>query len=283
MRYLAMGVVTAVMMGAMSNLNAQIQATGLPGEGIALQSAHDAGFAHTLEKISPGLISRADFAPHLAQSVMIQNKSPHSIAGYALQWKITTQSGKVLTHNQEYLEPPAFDVGQRLRYGILPQTFSLVSPYYTWNATMLKGLANATSARPVPNEGFSKSLQEAASVSVALDGVFYEDGSFVGPDNSLFFEHVQHQLASRRQIAQFVSTAISRGQNAESLAAALTAKVNSGANINAMTPNDNEMSQLYDSYEARFFLQYANMKRMDIVTTNATYRLAEQTIAVFKK
>jgi hypothetical protein len=271
------------MMSGAAEVKAQIQAIGLPGEGIALLSAHDADFGQALDKVSPGLRSRADFAPHVAQSVMIVNRSSHAIAGYALQWQITTRQGNVLTHNQEFLEPPAFDVGHRLHYGILPHTLVLVTPYFAWNETMLKGLEKATSTTKIPDEGLSQKLENAASVSVSLDGVFYEDGEFVGADHSLFFEHTRHQLEAQRQIAEFLSRALSEGQSPESLATALTAKVNAGADINAMTTDDREMATLYDSHEAETFLQYVRMKRMDIVSANVSRRLSEQHIAVFRR
>src|SRR5262249_44263030 len=72
-------------------------------------------------------------------------------------------------------------------------------------------------------------LDWTSSLTITLDGAFFEDGSFVGPDTSEFFENTKAVITARRDILKwFVDSVLMRermGENLETVFSELEALV----------------------------------------------------------
>ncbi len=130
-----------------------------------------------------------------AISVVIQNQSERRISGYAVLWTFTRQDGVNIHKEMMVVEPASFTDGSRSKRHpnqsssatIPPDSDRLVSPSRIIQAETPWVEGGDSAIRQEAAE-FSSFMEQSTKVSVALDGVFFEDGSFVGPDETKFFE-----------------------------------------------------------------------------------------------
>jgi hypothetical protein len=52
---------------------------------------------------------------------------------------------------------------------------------------------------------FKAHLANYTDITVSIDGVFFEDGTFVGPDTTNFFAQAQAVVAAKRDLPQQIS------------------------------------------------------------------------------
>jgi hypothetical protein len=209
-------------------------------------------------------------------SVFISNSARKTIAAYVLVWQLVKTDGRVITSTQSYAEPgilmgdeipsnPAFKHTQAIEPNAV-RCFSWEGPVLQEVNRPLSGVGSIGSDQTVPNQPndpvavrarLSKELYEATDVTVSLDGVFFDDGTFIGPNTTGYFERTEALINAKADLLREVADANEKGtvdQAFESITAkSLAPDVVIGA---TSSPDD-----YYKYYQKLFASEISNMKR----------------------
>ncbi len=61
-------------------------------------------------------------------------------------------------------------------------------------------------------EVLNSELSQYTRITVSLDGAFFDDGSFIGPNTTDFFSHVKAQLDARQDIVREIELGLKSGK-----------------------------------------------------------------------
>ena len=162
-------------------------------------------------------------------SVILKNTSNRSVVGYSLKWQCSDgQTQTAATSNLSNDRLVSHVVGFAFMYGeesernaILNTVEDVIKPDTTW-------LISVDYARPM-NEGvaaFNADLDKAAvaqviaacpTMTVIADGIFFDDGTFIGPDTSHFFSQVKAQVDTRYEILREVEKDLKSGKSSSEI------------------------------------------------------------------
>jgi hypothetical protein len=159
-------------------------------------------------------------------ALFIKNDSNHEIIGVSLRWKFLKTTG-------EMREVPQIEVNPGVLIGLKPRDPSMIGKtslvkrgsmrffsYFTMSIQQKIVLANMKSRNPNvsdPNEiGLTpqeissidqqvtsqkeKLLESISSITVSVDGILFEDGTFVGDDKNFFFDLMRGRTQARRDL-----------------------------------------------------------------------------------
>ena len=164
-------------------------------------------------------------------SVLVQNTSAKSVVAYVLKWELVRTDGRSITNFTAYAQPgvlmgnlstnPQADAGHIIKPGRM-RLFSWDSPLDPGGDSAF-GVRVGGSANPPPagigtkKEASSKVLSElksqliqATSITVSLDGAFFEDGTFLGANSSGYFEQIKAQVDARIDLLNEVASALAQ-------------------------------------------------------------------------
>lgn len=173
----------------------------LPDHGLNIIRPFDPAYSDLVSKLLKGKPN--PFIESLAPfSIFIENTGKHAVVACALNWEMITPDGKTLMWRREYtnllglMENELSDV----REGFI------IEPNSTWFFTPAaleigNDTADRISDRPEAASELNRLLPELShftSITVSLDGAFFNDGSFVGPDDTQFFAKVEAMRNGRR-------------------------------------------------------------------------------------
>jgi hypothetical protein len=186
----------------MNHENASVSVKDLSEIGISIVGPADPTFSSLLTSNFRGDIRNA--AQTLSEvSCFIKNDTEKSIIGYTVRWDMLAADGKVHTRGRNYLAPDAL-LGQPLddlRGVIPPHSVGFVS----------LAPVNEMSKSPEPPAAVQSHLKEAAeriregivpftSVTIVLDNVLLNDGTFAGPDSGNLFAKIKARVEGRRDL-----------------------------------------------------------------------------------
>lgn len=220
-------------------------------------------------------------------SVFLENRGERPVVGYLIQWCFTTTDG----HNQYYrkalVDPQALmdvlDLSPELKRQqgwIEPGSATFLSLLKTDGSGFVRSDASAKEAAEfrkgkMPDETsrlarFRNEAAKFAQITVSIDGAFFEDGTFVGPDTSNFFAQTKAMIDARRDLLDEIAAGLSTsGTTTDSLYERLkeTAAQSSVEIDSASTPAD------YYHYFKKF---YANdiLKTKEIHGQNKALEIA---------
>ena len=165
--------------------------------------------------------------------VFLMNGSDKALVGYDLTYEFLAPDGKATSNEAGGVLMPALmhqpwsTMPEDLMVAIVPGSARLISPLFS-----IGGLSKGQTI-PVADEADEKRQKElfggaikytldwSSSLTVSLDGVFFEDGSFVGPDASQFFEVTKAAVDANRDVLEWFATAVrkreQKGENVESV------------------------------------------------------------------
>lgn len=161
-------------------------------------------------------------------AIVLKNKSVHEIIGVSLRWKLEMSDGEIRILPQGQTNPGIF-LGLRSRDRSNGSLTSFILPgeayVFCFNPLLQRELTNAIAHRRAVNTDggvvngtgggiypiglssgekrssiafqSSKALEGVARVSVSVDGIFFDDGTFVGPNENFTFESVAGQVQAR--------------------------------------------------------------------------------------
>jgi hypothetical protein len=159
-------------------------------------------------------------------SILLKNASGRAVVGYSITWecfdgeresaerdmshdvRISNILGVVLTRGEESDRQAVLSSLER----------QVIKPRTTWL------ISDDAPARQVGNgvEDVGTELDQAALaevraacpiMTVTLDGIFFDDGTFIGPDTSNFFLKVKTQLDARYELLQWVQNELKAGKS----------------------------------------------------------------------
>jgi hypothetical protein len=198
----------------------------LPDSGLKLVQSQDPNFNNLIKASLAG-----EAVPELdalkPYTVILQNNSSSVLVAYAVRWEYTKPDGR--RAHVDYSDGQVgrlldgairkpitpYDEGGAMLY---PHSFVVVTP-----TTTLKTASGARDRASDPN--YQALLQKLASrfsqgqdVSATLDGAFFEDGSFVGANNTHFFEKFTSEVRARQNLAQRIVESIGQGRSVRDVA-----------------------------------------------------------------
>jgi hypothetical protein len=233
------GIVTGVFAGMRrgQEMRVRFNKRDLPKQGLHIITSTDPAFEATvanyfkgtsnkrLERLKPGF-------------VFIKNAGDKMVVAYALTWKFVNQDGKVVAKTVGYSEPGILmgdEKGPGFKHttAIEPNTVRC----FSWNSQIKqddvetsRGLdkSSVTQSENTQTDDssairalLSSELSQATDLTVSLDGVVFDDGTFIG-SNLTFFQQLQAAVNAKVDLLREVALASKQGkidQALESIAA----------------------------------------------------------------
>ena len=147
-------------------------------------------------------------------AVFIKNSSSRLVVAYALTWELNDEDGQnVKTHTVSYAEPgilmgDEIPIGMKHTTAIEPgnvRCFSVDSKIerdeVESDDASSKQLRNIIAAH----------LARATDVIVSLDGVIFDDGSFIGPNRTAFIDQMRALVDAKTDLLRDIAEAHKRG------------------------------------------------------------------------
>ncbi len=187
--------------------NGQIKAAAVSGSGATMNvrdlTAHGGvlippGHAQFESAVSQALGNhRSDLATAVKNlSVVLQNNSRKTVIGYALRWTFKKLDGTVQTTGIAWIEPRGLFDGDKPKDArdlpggtlIRPGHARLVSMFARLNADSSNNLGVSAPMQEYMAQ-FNDMVDNSSDVTVTLDGLLFEDGTFAGPNEHHLFEN----------------------------------------------------------------------------------------------
>lgn len=215
-----------------------INVKDLPDRGLSIVSPSDPTYMQLVSELLQG---KSDplvqtLAPY---SIFVKNNSDHAVVACILKWQMVTSSGKTLLWKMDYTNfQPLMgkDISEvKEGFTIRPGRNWFFTPSY------LNFEQEPIESRPEALEDLNRiltQLQKFVSISVSLDGVFFEDGSFVGPDTTEFFAQTQAKRDGRRDAFLEIVNEKKSGKTDAEIFKSVEKMSNEKINARATTPAD---------------------------------------------
>lgn len=158
-------------------------------------------------------------------SVAIRNTSSKAVVGYSIKWECTDGKRDSATRDLSHDRKFSNSLGFAFMYGeeserkeILKNADEVIQPNSTWLISPDRPARKLTGPIEETNTGGDQSalpsVQAACpTITVTLDGVFFDDGTFVGPDTNDFFVKVKTQMDVRHEVLQGVLKDLKSGKD----------------------------------------------------------------------
>lgn len=201
--------------------------------------------------------------------VFIKNLGSKRMIAYSLKWELLKDDGRVVTKTRSYSRE---DILMGKEAPEDPSDRIILRP----NAARLFSLAGygdgqeisltpnsktaAESDTEIPQKlertglltGVAKELNRTVGVTVTLDGAFFEDGTFVGPNTSGFFERTSMQIDAKNHIVQEMLRRLNQGDAPADIMKYLSAKADTLGEANAPAGHRAKPEEIYKYEEKRF-------------------------------
>jgi hypothetical protein len=158
-------------------------------------------------------------------SIVLKNSSDRPVVGYSIKWECF--DGKIESANRDMSHDvrTSHILGIILTYGeeserrpILDKLEGFIKSHST------SFISEDVPARPLSAdiEDIGTELDEAALaevraacpiMTVTLDGIFFDDGTFIGPDTTKFFDRVKTQMDARYELLKGVQNQLEAGKD----------------------------------------------------------------------
>lgn len=207
-------------------MNIKMNVKDLPEHGLSIISPSHPSFNKRLATLLKGepnevLDSLRPF------SVVLENKDQRTVVAYMLQWCFTTPDGTNDCFRKAVVNPVALMEGGSLseQYDtqsgwIKPNSssfFSLVS--LDGRGTFRFSISQDEAAQIKQGKRFDQrellrryvsELAKYAEITVSIDGAFFDDGTFVGPDSTGFFAQTKAMIDAKSDLLNEINLELSR-------------------------------------------------------------------------
>lgn len=162
-------------------------------------------------------------------SVFIKNIGDKTVVAHTIIWEGTDANGKKQTFRKNYANSEFFTEGDNYPQALAGANF---------DETIMPGEAHLVSLKPLKHDGphgggggiqqdsdasqqsqnepdkdneqgvrklGSQMLTKFIDITVSIDGVFFSDGAFVGPDTFGFFDRMKAQVDAKRDLARLIA------------------------------------------------------------------------------
>jgi hypothetical protein len=208
-------------------MKVKLHAKDLPEHGLRIILPSDPSFDGRMNALLKG---RAGEATEILKpfSFIVDNKGPRNAVAYMIEWCFTGAGGDDECYRQAYTspaalmegEPPVPDEMEEQSNHIKPnraRLFSLLNPDGSGTfrvpasaeeAGQIK--AGAGIDRQALLRRYGAELAKYTDITVAVDGVFFDDGTFAGDDTTGFFAMVKAEVDARRDLLNDMALGLSQ-------------------------------------------------------------------------
>lgn len=233
-------------------LSVQINVRDIPDHGLKMTGPSDPSFD---TKIAAFLRSKPNAMVEALKpfSVFLKNVGNRSVVAYWIKWEMVRPDGMVVTRETGGSNPRALMDGRppglekhsfTEGFAVKPNSTTLVSPMFSLNESQSGGVsaysggvADQSAADHLKQMAQDKNLnsmlsaitaelQTYTSITVSLDGAFFEDGTFVGPDTSQFFAKIRANLDAKRDLLEEIAFDLNRNHRMEDVFSNIEALAN---------------------------------------------------------
>ena len=208
-------------------MNIKIHAKDLPEHGLKIITPSDPSFDGKMKSLLKGQSHEAMDAlkPY---AFIIENRGEQNAVAYMVQWCFTATDGKDECYRSAYAspaslmegEPPIPDEMEEQSGHLKPnkaRLFSLISPdgNGAFSVTISREEAEQIKAgggidRQAMLQRYAAELAKYTDITVSIDGVFFDDGTFVGPDTTGFFVIMKAHVDARRDLLNDMALGLSQ-------------------------------------------------------------------------
>ena len=184
----------------------------LPEHGISLISPSDATVSKSPKTVDP-------------YSVVIRNRSSRAVVGYSIKWECFDGKNESANRDISYdhwfsnILGVVFLHGEETeRRNVLSTLEEVIEPNSSWHispnfpARKIDGDSKAVSTG-IDEAVLAKIRAACPVMTVTVDGVFFDDGTFIGSDTTNFFARVKTQMDVRYEVLQGVRDELQSGKN----------------------------------------------------------------------
>lgn len=219
----------------------RLSVNDLPEHGLLIVDESDPSFDSRLlgclkSSPSPSLDILKQF------SVFVINNSSRPVAALAINWEFIQPDGRAISKYKAVSQPNLFHTGNpgapsgAIGLSSRVATAPIIEPH----SSRLVSLLDATAIKPqgvqltkdrtdVPDDVKQKAekytsgqvdqlnqmIEKSVNWSVSIDGVFFEDGTFVGPDKTGFFDKIKAQVDARFDLLTEIATLMAQPESAK--------------------------------------------------------------------
>jgi hypothetical protein len=209
-------------------MNLKTNVKDLPNDKLRLIGPSDPSFEERLKKELRG--ESVEVIDALRPfSVFLENKGGRSIVAYMVQWCFTRADGSNQCYRKAVLNPQALMDGENLSSELERQSgriahdsaifLSLLSPDGSGILRVEISAQEAESIRQGKRfeqsslwQRFHAYAGRFAQVTVSIDAAFFEDGTFVGPNTTGFFEQAKAVIDAKRDFLNELEGARSKSK-----------------------------------------------------------------------
>ncbi|HEU4833053.1 MAG TPA: hypothetical protein VFS90_01510 [Pyrinomonadaceae bacterium] len=203
-------------------------------------------------------------------SVFLKNTGKKTVVAYLVQWTYTRTDGTNQHYKTAVINPEAL-VQSKMRFdeangrvdAIEPNASRLLTLLSPSGGGMLRVTLTPSEAEGVKNgtikfdratlmQRFSQEAEKYTAITVSIDGAFFADGTFVGPDTSNFFNQTKAAIAGRRSLLETIGNDLS---NANRTRAEIFKDLEE---IATQGPEKLDSESTPDDYHRSFKAMYAN-------------------------
>jgi hypothetical protein len=209
-------VTTGIVGGGRSSsqgVNLQFNVKDLPETGLTIVTPASRDFDGAV-KAQFGTNSAA-VEPLLPFSILIKNSGSRSVIAYTLKWELMRGDGQTITQTRSYTtlwKLMGVEGDDRDGNIIRPNSFTFATPANIELSQVAKGAANGDPQLQAYVDNLKQELAAYTGVTVTLDGVFFDDGAFVGPDSTGYFLKVKELRDARRDLYLEVKQSLKQGK-----------------------------------------------------------------------
>jgi len=165
-------------------------------------------------------------------AVFIKNKSKKDVVAYVLKWEVTRLDGRVETIVNSYSRPDILMGKKTYKDENLSTTFVLRSNkarFFSLSESSAQGRElglsseadddSGSPASTAPARGIgtsadieNDSLAEVKSITVSIDGAFFDDGTFVGENSTKYFERMKAEINAKYDLLQDIKNRLENGE-----------------------------------------------------------------------
>lgn len=201
----------------------KVSVQGIPEHGLSLVGPADSSYDRMIESLvrdNPDAGTVQALRPY---SVFVKNTSGRAVVACLLRWEFVKADGTVAAETTGFVatwrlmgQAPAGASGTV----IMPESTRFFPP------SNLEVFQREGNIKPTPPDLVLERIQadyvreltarfeHYAAVEVSLDGAFFEDGTFVGPDTTEFFSHVEALRNARYDVYAELSAGLEQGKSA---------------------------------------------------------------------
>ncbi len=195
-----------------------------PEHGILLIGSSDPLFDDLKVKLPKAISSSVDDS----YSIFLKNAGSQAVVGYSIRWKCFDDKGDVpdrdesndrnITNIISYIFLHGDESDRR---AVVNRSQDIIKPGSVWLISFgcnPRPLVELPDKATLGSSEFdeierAETLKRCASVTVIADGIFFDDGTFIGPDEKGFFSEVKTQMDARYEILLRVQKAVAVGEN----------------------------------------------------------------------